>query len=133
MRWIFSGGSDCKVSAYNAGDLGSIPGSGRSPGEEMATHSSILAWKFLRAEEAGRLQSIGSQESDTTQYCLSLSTITCHAEKLCLKNPMFHIIPCFDTISTTDIFHSHCRFAFFRILYSWNHIVCSLLRLTSSI
>ena len=28
------GGSDGKVSAYSAGDLGSIPGSGRSPGEE---------------------------------------------------------------------------------------------------
>ena len=34
--WIladFPGSSDGKVSAYNAGDLGSIPGSGRSPGE----------------------------------------------------------------------------------------------------
>ena len=29
----FPGSSDGKVSAYNAGDLGSIPGSGRSPGE----------------------------------------------------------------------------------------------------
>ena len=29
----FPGGSDGKVSAYNAGDLGSIPGLGRSPGE----------------------------------------------------------------------------------------------------
>ena len=29
----FSGGSDGKVSACNAGDLGSIPGLGRSPGE----------------------------------------------------------------------------------------------------
>ena len=28
-----TGGSDGKASAYNAGDLGSIPGSGRSPGE----------------------------------------------------------------------------------------------------
>ena len=28
----FPGGSDGKVSAYNVGDLGSIPGSGRSPG-----------------------------------------------------------------------------------------------------
>ena len=28
------GGSDSKASACNAGDLGSIPGSGRSPGEE---------------------------------------------------------------------------------------------------
>ena len=39
----FPGGSDGKVSAYNAGDQGSIPGSERSPGEGMATHSSILA------------------------------------------------------------------------------------------
>ena len=29
----FPGGSDSKVSAYNAGDLDSIPGSGRSSGE----------------------------------------------------------------------------------------------------
>ena len=31
--WDVPGGSDGKASAYNAGDLGSIPGSGRSPGE----------------------------------------------------------------------------------------------------
>ena len=31
--WGFPGGSDCKESACNAGDLGSIPGLGRSPGE----------------------------------------------------------------------------------------------------
>ena len=29
----FPGGSDCEESTCNAGDLGSIPGSGRSPGE----------------------------------------------------------------------------------------------------
>ena len=29
----FPGGSDGKASVYNAGDLGSIPGLGRSPGE----------------------------------------------------------------------------------------------------
>ena len=29
----FPGGSDGKASAYKAGDMGSIPGSGRSPGE----------------------------------------------------------------------------------------------------
>ena len=31
--WAFSGGSDGKESACNAGDTGLIPGSGRSPGE----------------------------------------------------------------------------------------------------
>ena len=30
---LFPGGSDGKASAYSAGDLGSIPGSGRSSGE----------------------------------------------------------------------------------------------------
>ena len=29
--------------------------------EQMATHSSTLAWKILWTEEPGRLQSIGSQ------------------------------------------------------------------------
>ena len=33
----FPGGSEVKASAHNAGDLGSIPGSGRSPGEGNGT------------------------------------------------------------------------------------------------
>ena len=36
-------------------DVGLIPGSGRSLEEEMATHSSILAWEILWTEEPGRL------------------------------------------------------------------------------
>ena len=35
-------------------------------GKEMATNSSMLAWSIPWAEEPGRLQSMGSQESDTT-------------------------------------------------------------------
>ena len=34
--------------------------------EEMATHSSILAWKIPRTEEPGELQSIELQELDTS-------------------------------------------------------------------
>ena len=34
--------------------------------KEMATHSNNLAWKTPWTEEPGRLQSMGSQESDTT-------------------------------------------------------------------
>ena len=51
----------------NAGDAReavSIPGSGRSPGEEMATYSSILAWRIPWIGEPGGLQSIESQELD---------------------------------------------------------------------
>ena len=35
--------------------------------KEMATHSSILAWRILWTKEPGRLWSMGSQESDTTE------------------------------------------------------------------
>ena len=34
--------------------------------KEMATHSSVLAWRVPGTEEPGGLQSPGSQESDTT-------------------------------------------------------------------
>ena len=34
--------------------------------EEMATHSSILAWGIPWTEELGGLQSLGSRELDTT-------------------------------------------------------------------
>ena len=58
---IFPGGSEVKASASNAGNLGSIPGSGRPPEKEMAAHSSIHAWRIPWTEEPGRLQSMGSQ------------------------------------------------------------------------
>ena len=41
----------------NAGDgkrSGSVPGSGRSLEEGMATHSSVLAWRIPWTEETGR-------------------------------------------------------------------------------
>ena len=46
-----------KESAYNTGDLGQ-----EDPlKKEMATHSSILAWKIAWTEEPGGLQSMGWQ------------------------------------------------------------------------
>ena len=57
----FPHGSDSKAPACKAGDLGLIPESGRSLEKEMATHSSILAWRTQWTEEPGRLQSMGSQ------------------------------------------------------------------------
>ena len=35
--------------------------------KEMATHSSILAWRIPWTEELGGLQSTGHKESDTTE------------------------------------------------------------------
>ena len=49
------------VNAGDIGDVGSIPGSERSPGGGHATHSSVIAWRIPQAEEPGGLQSMGSQ------------------------------------------------------------------------
>ena len=46
---------------------GSIPELGRSLGEGMATHSSVLAWRIPWTEEPGGLKSTGSQESNVTE------------------------------------------------------------------
>ena len=51
----------------NTGDAGLIPGSGRSPEEGRATHSTVLAWEIPWTKESGRLQSIGLQESDMSE------------------------------------------------------------------
>ena len=45
-HWGFPGGSEDKVSTCNAGDPGSIPGLEDPLEKEMATHSSILAWRI---------------------------------------------------------------------------------------
>ena len=50
-----------KESTYNAGDLASICGLGRSLEKEMATHSRILVWRIQWTGKPGELQSIGSQ------------------------------------------------------------------------
>jgi len=48
------------VNAGDVRDVGSIPGSERSPGGEHGTHPSILASRILWIEESGGLWSIGS-------------------------------------------------------------------------
>ena len=71
--WGFPGGSDGKESAYNAGKPGSIPGSGRSPEEEMATHSSIIAWRIPWTKMPGVARVHGVTNSWT---CLSMSLLS---------------------------------------------------------
>ena len=67
--WGFPGNSVSKESSHNAGDPGSIPGSGRFLGEG---NGNPLQYSCLRSpmdeEKPGGLQSMGSQKSWT---CLS--------------------------------------------------------------
>ena len=58
-------GSVLKNLPANAGDLGSIPGWGRSLEKEKVTHSSILVREIPWTEEPGRLHGV-TKESDAT-------------------------------------------------------------------
>ena len=49
------------VSEEDVRDRGLIPGWEDPLVKEMAVHSSILAWRILRTEEPGGLQSLGLQ------------------------------------------------------------------------
>ena len=60
----------------------------------MAPHSSTLAWKIPWTEEPGRLQSMGSLESDTTERLHFQFSLSCIGEGngnplqcSCLENP----------------------------------------------
>ena len=56
------GGSVCKESTHNVGDLGSVTGLGRSPGEgEWQPSPVFLPGESPWTEESGGLQSMGSQ------------------------------------------------------------------------
>ena len=53
------------ANAKDIRDMGLIPGSGDPLAEEMAPHSSILAWRIPRTEEPGRLWVMGLQRDRT--------------------------------------------------------------------
>ena len=58
----------------NAGEVGLIPGLGGPLEEEMATHSSILAWKIPWTEEPGGLQSLATIRTQLKQLSTHAGT-----------------------------------------------------------
>ena len=60
----------------DAGDVGLISGSGRSPGEGNGNLLQYFAWEIPWTDEAGGLQSMGSQrvrhDLETKQHNLSV-------------------------------------------------------------
>ena len=116
--WIhcaFPGGSDGKESACNVGDLGLIPGSGRSPGKEMATHSSIPAWKIPWTEEPGGLQSMGLQrvghdwETSTWIHYANLNKAVTKQQILYDSTCMKYLIKFIETESRIGVYQGLVR------------------------
>ena len=112
---IIPGGSDGKESAYNMGDSGSTPGSGRSPGEG---NGNPLQYSCLENPmEPGGLQSVGLQSRTwlSESFCLSKIILKSHKEfnfgraqllhekHICLTNSTFFVYKAFK-FSFTDSF-----------------------------
>ena len=78
----FPGGSAVRNSPANAGDTGSIPGLGRALEKEMATHSSIPAWRNPWTEEPGGLQSMESQRAGHDLAIKQVYVFQCYTPKI---------------------------------------------------
>ena len=63
----FPGGSDAKASVYNAGDLGSSPGLGRSPGEGTGNPLQYYCLENPMDRGAWQASLWGPKESNTTE------------------------------------------------------------------
>ena len=62
-EWGFPSGSVVKNPLANVGDVGSIPGSGRSPGEVNGNPPSIFTWEIPWTEESGGLSPCGCKRA----------------------------------------------------------------------
>ena len=91
----FPGGSEVKVSAWNAGDPGSIPGSGRSPGEGNGNplQYSCLenpmeggAW-WAAVHGVAKSQSFSLKEQATFNF---MAAFTIHSDFGAQENKVFH-------------------------------------------
>ena len=98
---ILLGGSVVKDPPANSGDAGDvhlIPGQESSPGEEIATHSSILAWKIPWKEEPWCATVHEVAESDMTEHAGMQHAYT-HLEKrrkdMCACVDVFECLWCF--------------------------------------
>ena len=64
--WASLVAQSSKESTCNAGDTGSILGQEDPLKKKMETHFSIFVWEIPWTEGPGELQTMGSQELDTT-------------------------------------------------------------------
>ena len=86
----FPGGSDNKESACNAGDFGSIPGWGRSPGETEGNPFQYPCLENPMTEEPGGLQSMELQ-----RFRHDWATNTLHSKLTSSLRSEFYMLWCF--------------------------------------
>ena len=100
--------------------------------KEMATHSSILAWKIPRMEEPGRLQSMGSQrvrhDWATSFSLFKIGPVTCESFAYGEIVLSFCLLVCFSSAWRGWVRWSSCLlmtgFVFlFCLLFRWGRVL----------
>ena len=114
----------------NTGDLGSIPGSGRSLKKGMATYSNILAWRIPWAKGAWLATVLGVSELKMTDWLthvhIHIHVYIYWVTKMRLKWMSMHIYMCvcayiciYIIVSWEMIYLSFLSFPLFSILVLW--------------
>ena len=100
--------------------------------KEMATHSSILAWRIPWMEELGGLQSTGHKESDTTEWIHFLCILATSSSYLLLLLGPYHFFPLLCP-SLHEIFGAGAwKIKFLRLLRNFTNLAGSSAINTSS-
>ena len=103
----------------------------------MATYSSVLAWRIPWTEGPGglqpmELQRVGHDQTTNTHTCIlpSVTQSIFTALKFPSALPTHPSTTLRNPLTSLIFLHLHSR-AFPRTSYSWNHAVCSFLKLSS--
>ena len=85
----------------------------------MAMHSSILAWRIPWTEDPGGLQSMGSQESDMTEWLtLPLSQMSMPLSQFSPPSPFPHVPKSILYVSVS-IFSLYMPHLVYLVIYQW--------------
>ena len=111
-----------KEFACNVGDLGSIPGLGRSAGEGKGYPLSILAWRIPWTVESTGLQRVGHDWATLTYLCRALAVVPWSIAKTHLPNKVTSSWGVGDRIQLGRYNSTHAYSKFHCLASLWNII-----------
>ena len=117
------GSSSFASACANAGDIravGPIPGWWISPGEGIATHFNLLAWRILWTEEPGGLQSIGLQSQTRLKWLSTHAHVSLHNTYLYSNSVLAWRIPGMEEPGGLPSVESH------RVGHGWSDLAVAV-------
>ena len=111
----FPGGSDGKASAYNAGDRGLIPGSGRSPEEGNGNPLQYSCLENTMDGGAWWAKVHGVSKSRLSDFMLTIPLCICTAASLSIHLGCFRVLAVINSAAVNNGIHVSFQFWFPRV------------------